>query len=169
MGIPGAVGFFASHYKFSFRRPRLMPPPPLQASPPQGPPNTACSGGGAPRRSGWKCGQKAALEDSHKPAAPVVAGPQPDCAARPGEGREAREALDLQLAVPTSAHPRRSHLIARVSLYSSLRKKPTLCRFATAGGRSGVVGRDWFSRSADLQASELCLAGGVAERVVCWG
>ena len=29
MGIPGAVGFFASHYKFSFSRPRLRSPPPL--------------------------------------------------------------------------------------------------------------------------------------------
>ena len=33
MGIPGAVGFFASHYKFSFSRPRLRSPPP--------PPDTA--------------------------------------------------------------------------------------------------------------------------------
>ena len=60
---------------------------PLQASPPQAPPNTACSGGGAPRRSGWTCGQKAALVDNHKPAAPGVAGLHPDCTVGPADGR----------------------------------------------------------------------------------
>ena len=128
-----------------------------------------CSGGCAPRRSGWTCGQKAALDDSHKPAAPRVAGPHPDCAAGPGEGRKAHEALDLHLATPTSAHPRRSHLSARVSLDSSLQKKPTLCHFAMPGGGSGVVGRDQFSRSADLQYPEWCVDFGVGARVALLG
>ena len=128
-----------------------------------------CSGGCAPSRSGWTCGQKAALEDSHKPAAPGVAGPHPDCAAGPGEGHKAHEAVNLHLATPTSAHPRCSHRSARVSLYSSLQKKPNLCHFTTPGGGSGVVGRDQFSRSADLQYPERCVDFGVGARVALLG
>ena len=128
-----------------------------------------CSGGCAPRRSGLTCGQKAALEDSHKPAAPGVAGPHPDCAAGPGEGRKAHEAVDLHLATPTSDHPCQSHLSARVSLYSSLQKKPTVCHFTTPGGGSGVVGRDQFSRSADLQYPERFVDFGVGARVALLG
>ena len=98
-----------------------------------------------------------------------MAGPHPDCAIGPGESRKAHEAVDLHLAAPTSAHPRRSHLSARVSLYSSLQKKPTLCHFTTPGGGSGVVCRDQFSRSADLQYPERCVAFGVGARVALLG
>ena len=89
----------------------------------------------------------------------MVAGLEPDSAAGPGEDREAREALDLHLAAPTCAHPHRSHLPARVSLYSSLQKKPTLRHFATAQGGSGVMDRDLFSKSAGLQATGTVLGG----------
>ena len=128
-----------------------------------------CSGGCAPHWSGWTCGQKAALEDRQKPDAHVVAGPHPDCAAGPGEGRKAHEAVDLHRAIPTCAHPRHSHLSARVSLYSSLQKKPTLCHFTTPGGWSGVVVRVHFSRSADLLYPERCVDFGVGARVALLG
>ena len=97
-----------------------------------------------------------ALEGSHTPPSPGVAGPHPDSAAGPGEDREAREALDLSLADPTSAHPRHSHLSARVSLHSSLQKKPTLHRFTMAGGGSGVVGRTGSPGRLVTRRRELC-------------
>ena len=98
-----------------------------------------------------------------------MAGPDPDSAAGPGEDREAREALDLPVANPTSAHLRRSHLAASVSLHSSLRKKPTLRCFAMAGGGSGVLGRSGSPGQPATMRWELCSAGGVWARVALLG
>ena len=65
-------------------------------------------------------------------------------AADPGAVRAAREPLDLHLAAPTAAQPRRRHLSAGVALHSSIRKKPPLRRFAMAGGGSGIEGPGRF-------------------------
>ena len=141
----------------------------LQASSTQASPNTSCAGGGPARPSGWTCRQKEALEGSHTPPSPGVAGPDPESAVGPGEDREAREALVLPLADPSSAHPRRSHLSARVSLHSSLQKKPSLHRFTMAGGGSGVVGQTGSLGRPVTRRRELCSAVVVGERVALLG
>ena len=128
-----------------------------------------CAGRGAPSRTGWTCGQKEALLGSRTTADPGVAGQDPYSTAGPVDSREARESLVLHLATSASAHPGHSHLSARVSLYSSLQKKPTLSHFITPGCGSGVVGRDQFSRSADLQYPERCVDFGVGAGWLCWG
>ena len=98
-----------------------------------------------------------------------MSGLDSDSAAGPGENCEARETLYLPLADPTSAQPRRSHLSARVSLHSSLQKKPTLHRFTMAGGGSGVVGQTGSPGRPVTRRRELCSAVGVGERVALLG
>ena len=124
---------------------------------------------GAPSRTGWTCGQKSALLGSLTTAALSVAGPDPDSTAGPGDSREAREALVLHLTTSASAHPRRSHLSACVSLHSSLRKKPTLRCFAMAGCGSEVVAGSGFPGRPATMRWEQCSVGGVGARVALLG
>ena len=161
-GNTGCCRLFASRFALSLSRPPPPPPPPGTAAGPTYlrplPPERAR--GGALRLPGRPGGQKAALEGSRIPAAPGVAGLDPDSASGPGAGRPAREPLDLHLAAPTSAQPRRSHLSAGVSLHSSLRKStPPLRRFASAGGGSGGAGRDRFPGPAGHQGRGPVLGG----------